>query len=341
MKKKSPVILSRPHEQSRQVGIERRLARIRIHFTVFCIAVVFAMFKYLKISLVALLIFSLVSLLYGFGRYFMPAPVAEARHLPPAIDWLDLVFVGVLIYITGGMDSIFYVAFAIPICGGAMRFGLRAGIVGYIVSLGLTGSMCFINKDHFFVPQYFYIIASMGTLAFAAWMMGLLAENEWKLREEIYLSSITDHLSGLYNSGYLRVRIKEEVERCSRANISFALSFIDLDNFRLVNDQYGHLIGDKVLRQVAEIFAQNIRESDVLARYGGDEFVLLMPGTELQQAEKIMQRIEDAVTTSVYLENIKISFSNGVVVFPSDGDSLDKLLTAADTRMYEKKEITG
>jgi len=92
-----------------------------------------------------------------------------------------------------------------------------------------------------------------------------------------------------------------------------------------------------VLRQVADIFDENIRKSDVLARYGGDEFVLLMPGTGRERAEKVMQRIEDAVSTSTFIKNIKIGLSSGVVIFPEDGDSLDKLLTAADVRMYEKK----
>lgn len=152
------------------------------------------------------------------------------------------------------------------------------------------------------------------------------------------MSSITDHLSGLYNSGYLRARIKEEIERCSREDIGFALAFIDLDNFKFVNDRHGHLVGDKALKQAADIFAKNIRKSDVLARYGGDEFVLLMPGTKIEQAEKIMQRIEEAVAASTFIKEIKISLSSSIVVFPEDGDSLDELLTAADKRMYEKKK---
>ncbi len=167
-----------------------------------------------------------------------------------------------------------------------MRFGLKAGIVGYVAALVLTGLMYFINNASPVIaeplPQSICLTTGIGTLAFVTWMVGILAVQEKKLRDKIYLSSITDHLSSLYNSGYLRARIKEEIERCSREDIGFALAFIDLDNFKFVNDRHGHLAGDKALKQAADIFAKNIRKSNVLARYGGDEFVLLMPGTKIK-----------------------------------------------------------
>lgn len=338
MKRNTPKILSRPYEQHRRTQFEHQLARIRIYYTVFCLAVVFTALEHLEISLAALILFVSAALLYGFLRYFKPANVSEDKRFPLAIDWLGLLFIAILIYITGGIKSFFHIAYVIPICGGIVRFGLRAGILGYAVALGITVLMYFINIGSPSAPLLFHIIAGVGTLAFAVWMVGLLAEKEWKLRDEIYLSSITDHLSGLYNSNYLRARIKEEIERCNRKGTSFALSFIDLDNFKLVNDQYGHLVGDKVLKQIAEILTENIRKSDILVRYGGDEFVLLMPETGPEQAEKVMQRIENAVIASTFIKNIKIGLSSGMAIFPEDGDSLDKLLTAADARMYERKQ---
>jgi len=210
MKRETPTILSRPYEQYRRTEFEHQLARIRIYYTVFCLAVVFAALKYLEISLAALILFTSAALLYGFVRYLKPAYVSENRRLPPAIDLLDFLFIALLIYITGGIRSFFHVAYAMPVCGGIVRFGLKAGMVGYAVALGITGLMYFINTGNPTASLSIHIIAGVGTLAFAAWMVGLLSEKEWKLRDEIYLSSITDHLSGLYNSNYLRARIKEE-----------------------------------------------------------------------------------------------------------------------------------
>lgn len=339
MKKETADISSRPHEQYLRIKFERKLAGIRIYYTVFCLAILFAVQADLQLSLATLMLFSSVALIYSFVRYFKPANILENRRFPPAADWLDLLFIAVLTYLTGGIRGIFFVAYAMPICGGIMRYGLKAGVAGYAVALGFTGLTYFVNTAGLSIPPFFYIAAMMGTLAFVAWMVGILVEEEWKLRDEIYLSSITDHLTGLYNSNYLKARVKEEIERCRRENTGFALSFIDLDNFKFVNDQHGHMVGDKVLKLVADKLAENTRKSDVLARYGGDEFILLMPGTGKEPAEKTMQRIEKAITASAFLENVKIGLSSGVITFPEDGDSLDKLLTAADTRMYEKKGL--
>ncbi len=346
MGKAIPTIASRPYEQNRRAELEYQLSRIRICYIVFYTISTIAAAEYLEISPAVLIFFSFTALLYGFARYFKPADISENRHLPPAIDWLDLLYIAFLIYLTGGIKSFFQVAYTIPVCSSIIRFGWKAGAISYAAVLGLTVLMYLIYfgsplaplQSHILAPFLPHIIVGMGTLAFVAWMVSLSTEKEWELRDEMYLSSITDHLSGLYNSSYLRARINEEIEHCRRGNLSFALSFIDLDNFKLVNDQYGHLVGDKLLKQIADTLVENIRKGDVLARYGGDEFVLLMPGTKIEQAETIMKRIEDAVAASAFTKNIKIGLSNGIVIFPEDGDSPDKLLTSADGRMYEQKK---
>ncbi len=342
MESKPTNILSRPHEQYLRIKFEHKLAEIRLYYTVFCLVILFIAQKHLQVPSTALMVFSFTALLYGFVRFFKPVNILKNEHFPSTEDWLDFLFVATLIFITGGIRGFFFVAYAIPICGGIMRFGLKAGIAGYAVALALTGLLYFINTIISppappSIPRPITITAGMGTLAFVAWMVGILAEQERKLRDKVYLSSITDHLSGLYNSSYLKARIEEEIVRGQRENLKFTLSFIDLDNFKSVNDKYSHLVGDKVLKQVASILANNTRKSDVLARYGGDEFVLLMPGMEIEQGKRVMKRIEDMVAASTFTEGINISISSGTVVFPGDGDNLDNLLTIADRRMYEKK----
>ncbi|NLP18942.1 MAG: GGDEF domain-containing protein [Firmicutes bacterium] len=341
MKTKFTNNLPRSHEQYLRIKFEHQLAEIRLYYTVFCLAILFVAQKHLEVSPLVLMLFVSAALTYSFVRLLRPVCILKEGWFPPAADWLDFLFVAVLIYMTGGVKGFFFIAYAMPICGVIMKFGLKAGIAGYVVALAFTGLMYYINTVNpsipSAIPRSICLTAGMGTLAFVAWLVGILAEQEWKLRDEIYLSSITDHLSGLYNSSYLKARIEEEIARGQRDNQNFTLSFIDLDNFKSVNDQYGHLIGDKVLKQVANILAENIRKSDVLARYGGDEFVLLMPGMKIEQGKKVMKRIEDLVATSTFTKGIRIGISSGTVVFPGDGDSLDNLLTTADRRMYEKK----
>ncbi len=330
-------ITGRPYEKHRRIAVVSQLARIRIYYTIFCAVILVVVRGHLRVTPGTLLVIVPASLAYSLLRYFKPPKISANRHFPPLIDLLDLLLIAVLVYLTGGISSIFLIAYMLPIGGDIFTFGLKAGLFDYAIAVVITGAMFFITNNVPPLPPLYYFVAGAGTIAFVIWMVGLQAEKEWKLRDEIYLSSVTDQLSGLYNSRYLRARVGEEIARCTRAGKGFALTFIDLDHFKQVNDQHGHLIGDSVLKQYADLLATTIRKSDILARYGGDEFVLLMPETEIEQAEKVMSRIKNTVEKFPFFKNIKISLSYGLSSFPEDGASLDQLLTAADARMYKIK----
>jgi diguanylate cyclase (GGDEF)-like protein len=328
----------RPYEKERKTEMERSLAKVRLFYIIFCSMLLFAAFKHLSVPLWKMIFFAAVSLCYGFIRYFKPANVLKGNRLPPAADLLDFVFVGVLIYLTSGIKSFFHVAHALPICGSAIRYGAWGGITGYIIALAITAAMFHIGSTTGSFPLQFHIIAGIGTLAFATWLVIILTEKERQLRNGLYLSSITDSLTGLYNSAYLRERVKEEIRRYYREGESFTLAFLDLDSFKKVNDKHGHLAGDGVLRQVAELLKKNTRGQELLVRYGGDEFVLLMPGANKEEGERTLMRIKRLVQQAKFPEaQAKIGISGGIATFPDDGTELDQLLVIADERMYEAK----
>ncbi len=136
----------------------------------------------------------------------------------------------------------------------------------------------------------------------------------------LYDSSVHDPLTGLYNYSYLRARLEEEIIRVlgyKEGNISFLM--LDLDNFKSINDSYGHLFGNSVLVKVAELIKETVRKYDIPARYGGDEFAVLMPETDVQDARELASRLQKRISNlrfQVGKENISITSSMGMSVFP-------------------------
>lgn len=154
-------------------------------------------------------------------------------------------------------------------------------------------------------------------------------------------NALTDPLTGLPNGRYLSLRFEEEAARARRTDRTFQVVMLDLDEFKNVNDSYGHKAGDKMLREVAHLIAGQLREYDFLARSGGDEFVALVQEVVGSQVEDLCMRIESAVSKfSLPLgrnRSARVGISIGTATFGVDGDTLDQLVVAADNEMYRMK----
>lgn len=151
------------------------------------------------------------------------------------------------------------------------------------------------------------------------------------MKEIAYL----DVLTQTYNRRYLDVIFKELVDK----NIYFSLVFVDIDNFKDVNDKFGHDVGDQILKEVVEFFKKNFRSGDVIIRFGGDEFCIILINTTREMAEKIMKRtLCDFKERFSNIDGISLGFSFGIASYPEDSKSLDELIKIADERMYKDKE---
>jgi diguanylate cyclase (GGDEF)-like protein/putative nucleotidyltransferase with HDIG domain len=154
-------------------------------------------------------------------------------------------------------------------------------------------------------------------------------------------NALTDSLTGLPNARRLHVRFEEEVSRARRTGQPFQVIMLDLDDFKLVNDSFGHKVGDRMLREVAGLVHAQLREYDFLARYAGDEFVAIVPDTAAEQVEELRERIEKVVagfSIDVRAQGrARVGISVGSAVFGVDGETLDQLLVAADQAMYRAK----
>ncbi|MEW6694397.1 Cyclic di-GMP phosphodiesterase Gmr [Tepidimonas thermarum] len=150
----------------------------------------------------------------------------------------------------------------------------------------------------------------------------------------------SDPLTGLPNRLMLHERVGHAVRLAQRSGEVFALLFLDLDRFKSINDSLGHLFGDQVLIEVAKRLQRCLRQTDTLARLGGDEFVIHLHGADRTAAEKTAQRIIDAITRPVSINEMQftLSCSIGIALYPQDGKTLDELIQCADTAMYQVKE---
>ncbi|HXC86268.1 MAG TPA: diguanylate cyclase [Candidatus Cybelea sp.] len=153
--------------------------------------------------------------------------------------------------------------------------------------------------------------------------------------------AITDGLTGVKTHRFLMEALSSEWKRSTRANRPFALVLMDLDRFKFVNDFYGHLEGDVVLQRVGHILEQNCRRSDVVARYGGDEFVILMPETSVEQAIQLASKLRGWVAADPLLRDKNITASFGIAGFPVHGSTPQELIQVADSSMYLSKHQGG
>jgi diguanylate cyclase (GGDEF)-like protein/putative nucleotidyltransferase with HDIG domain len=153
--------------------------------------------------------------------------------------------------------------------------------------------------------------------------------------------AITDGLTGVKTHRFFMEALSAEWKRSTRAGRAFALVLMDLDRFKFVNDFYGHLEGDLVLQRVGHILETNCRRSDVVARYGGDEFVILMPETNMEHARQLAMKLRGWVASDPLLREKNISASFGIACYPLHGSSPQELIQVADASMYLSKHQGG
>ncbi len=156
--------------------------------------------------------------------------------------------------------------------------------------------------------------------------------------------SVTDDLTKLFNTRYLNRTLELEINRSNRHRTSLSLIFMDIDHFKGINDNYGHLIGSKLLVEIGQILIQCLRTIDIVARYGGDEFVMALPQTPPTAALNIAERIRKAVEQNIFLKkegySLHMTASFGVASYPESAKSKEDLLRLADEAMYRVKNQT-
>jgi diguanylate cyclase (GGDEF)-like protein len=175
------------------------------------------------------------------------------------------------------------------------------------------------------VRLFFYLI-----------IISLLNNVKHSYEREKYLAR-TDFLTGLYNRRFFLELLSIELERCQRHNHPFTLAYIDLDNFKQVNDQFGHHRGDQLLKLIAETGLNNIRKIDIFARLGGDEFALLLLETDYKEANFLLLRLHQMLNETINLHSYPVGFSFGAITFTQFNFSANELIEQVDSLIYQVK----
>ena len=184
---------------------------------------------------------------------------------------------------------------------------------------------------------------SMQRLAKALAEHAALALANLRLRETLRMQSVRDPLTGLYNRRYMEESLERELRRSARKKTPLAVLMLDIDHFKRFNDTFGHEAGDAILQAVATFLRSQVRGEDVVCRYGGEEFTLILPEATIegssQRAEQLREAVRSVTTTFRGQKLDAVSLSIGVASFPKNGSTGDDLLRAADLALYQAKQL--
>ncbi len=247
-----------------------------------------------------------------------------------------------LITLTGGARSPFFLTIPLIVAGAALVVSPRVTIF-----LTLVGSLAFVGAvllaalpEALGAAELATIVVDLVALILLTYVVMVIAREQRDARDAAIRLSTIDPLTALFNRSYFFAAVEREIARSARSGRGFCLLMMDLDDLKGVNDRFGHFHGDRVLRAVGEVIAIGVRRIDTAARYGGDEFVVLLPETDPSGAFVLAEKIRlgvRAIPVELPGDGPRPSLSVGVVSYPDDGRTIDELMISADTAMYASK----
>lgn len=244
----------------------------------------------------------------------------------------DVLFFLLAITIEHNLLNNYSVLLILPLFQYLLRYGRKVALHYVLASAVAIGYICLAHyqvhpANHFIVAVVMFLIA---------YNEGMLVQQNKELRKQLLNLVIYDELTGLYNFRFFTQAIERELSRSDRYGYQLTLLLIDTDNFKKINDNYGHDKGNEVLKGLAEIIMDCIRDSDYAARYGGEEFVVILPQTSLEEGYVVAERLRQKIShCSFDFGNVTVSI--GVSTYPQPSTGRDMLVQHADMAMYEAK----
>ncbi len=280
--------------------------------------------------------FSVSSLFMVCHIHFYPGVFPVRRIIGQLIDLLS---VSLYLYFGGQTAAAAFCVYLWVIVGNGCRFG-----IAYMASCTLIACVTFgyvILNVHFW-QQHGYLAAGLWItqVVVPSYLIGLLNRLNAATSRLANLSR-HDELTGLLNRRALNVQAKRELDRLYREPSAFGFILVDIDHFKTVNDEHGHLVGDIVLQQVANLLVDTCRNVDFVSRFGGEEFALLSPGSCNSDAETIGERLRQSIECAdIHVNNktVKVTISVGISCWNEDIKTLDDWIQKADQALYQAKE---
>ena len=274
----------------------------------------------------------------------LPAPPLDgARWVESALLFAGLFVVGLALF--GGLPGLLPPGshptfFCVPfLTWAAVRLGTREAATATLLlaAVAIWGTL---SGHGAFAPgdanaSLVLLQAYMGVAAVMTLMLSAAVTQRRTAEERLRALAISDPLTGIANYRHLITRLEAEVERSERTGRPFAILFMDVDGLKKINDRHGHITGSRALCRVAEVLRDSARVVDLPARYGGDEFALLLPETDEAEATQVARRLTERLAAVTESPEVRVSI--GIALHPRDGATPDALIGAADRRLYHQR----
>ncbi|MEW8459670.1 MAG: GGDEF domain-containing protein [Candidatus Thiodiazotropha endolucinida] len=282
---------------------------------------------------------NLIFLVFGIEILFFMRHASRVPHAPwrqRLTMWIDIVMASFAVLADTTISSPGFLVYLMVILGNGMRYGLRLFGEAVIGSLGavilIVSLRLFDYVDLFSVSAVFFLVFFAIIVIYSYTLTAKIELGRAKLAHERNI----DALTGLLNRR-ARVERSSSLFQSQEDGNSVVVLFADLDGFKRVNDTHGHHVGDRLLAGVADSIANTVRDEDLVSRYGGDEFLLLLPPATKQCGETVAQRVRQAIDDYARENGIDFSISIGMGRYPDHGHDLDSVIRSVDQAMYRSK----
>ncbi len=245
----------------------------------------------------------------------------------------DVAFFVLANYIEPNILNNYSALLILPLFQYLLRYGRRMALLYTGVCIAAIIFICLIQ--YMVHPANHFVVAAV--MFFISYNEGLLVQENNELRKQLISLAIFDELTGLYNYRFFAQAIERELNRCKRYGYPLTLLLIDIDDFKKINDAFGHEKGNEVLKTFSAIITEQLRDSDYAARYGGEELVVILPQTNSGEGLQVAERLRERIAGQTFSFG-HVTVSIGVSTYPEPSGNKEDLINNADTALYAAKK---
>ncbi|HUV22231.1 MAG TPA: GGDEF domain-containing protein [Gammaproteobacteria bacterium] len=288
--------------------------------------------------LVAMAIYAAFVISFRYSKLF----TRETQWKLAVETWAIIIFISWCVYQTGGIDSPLINLYLLVIIFSALTLGKLVTLLEFILisAAYFYLAQSSVDEGGYSILDFSEMIMTFVPYLLVAYLTSLLAADLKNAREGLEQLSDTDELTGLKNRRAFNSALQAEAKKAARYNRVFSVLMLDADNLKPVNDRFGHAAGDKLLISIAQVVQESLRETDILARYGGDEFVVMLTETTEDRAFEVAERIRAAVENTSFSssgERVSSTVSIGISSVTDNPEEWGDIIARADSKLYESK----